>query len=273
MDNGADTPATSAAPSGSRAVPGAEPARAVAMPRIAVTARRHGVGEPNPLVENVALQATYPDAIDRAGGLAVLLSPRELDDATADAIVASIDGLVLTGGADVNPSLYGEEPHPSVEVVDDLQDAFETRLLHAALRTDLPVLAICRGLQVLNVALGGSLRQHIVEDPNVGLHGIPFGGGGTRNEIRVRPGSLLAEVLGDTKAVGECHHHQAVGRVADGLRVVAKTADDTIEALEMPDRDGWMVAVQWHPEDTAGTDPRQQRIFDELVRRAAARNH
>lgn len=244
--------------------------RAAGLARIGMTARRHGADRPNPLVDNIALQATYSDAVDRAGGLAVLLAPRELDDAAADGIVASIDGLILTGGADVDPSLYGEERHESVKVVDPLQDAFETALLHAALRVDLPVLAICRGLQVLNVALGGSLRQHIVDDPGVGPHGIPFGGGGTRNQIQVRSGSLLAEVLGGTSAVGECHHHQAVGRVADGLSVVAKTADGTIEGLEMKDHDGWMVAVQWHPEDTAGHDPQQQRLFDRLVRQAGA---
>lgn len=242
------------------------------LPRIGLTARRHGAGEPNPLVDNVALQATYPDAIDRAGGLAVLLAPRELDEATADAVVASIDGLILTGGADVNPAMYGEERHESVRVVDDLQDAFESSLLRAALRSDVPILAVCRGLQVLNVTLGGSLRQHIVGEPGVGPHGIPFGGGGTPNEIQIRSGSLLAQVLDGTTAVGECHHHQAVGRVGDGLRVVAKTADGTIEALELEHDDRWMIAVQWHPEDTAGHDPQQQRVFDELVRIAAERS-
>lgn len=244
---------------------------ALGLPRIGLTARRHGVGEPNPLVENVALQATYSDAIERAGGLPVLLAPREIDDGVAASIVGSLNGLLLTGGADVNPALYGEEAHPSVRVVDDLQDSFELALLRGALDQDIPVLAVCRGLQVLNVALGGSLRQHILDDPGVGAHGVPFGGGGTRNEIRIRPDSLLAEVLGGASAIGECHHHQAVGRVADGLRVVAKTADDTIEALEMPERTAWMVAVQWHPEDTAATDPQQQRLFDELVRQAADR--
>lgn len=246
--------------------------RPTRLPRIGLTARRHGPGEPNPLVDNVALQATYSDAIDRARGLAVLLTPKEMDDQTADAVVASVDGLLLTGGADVNPALYGEERHESVRFVDDLQDAFESSLLRAALRTDIPILAVCRGLQVLNVALGGSLRQHIVGESGVGPHGVPFGGGGTRNQIQIRSGSLLAEVLGDTNAIGECHHHQAVGRVAEGLAVVAKTADGTIEALEMKDRDAWMVAVQWHPEDTAGSDPQQQRIFDELVRRSTERS-
>lgn len=241
-----------------------------ALPRIGLTARRTGPGKPNPLVDNVSLQATYSDAVDGAGGLPVLLTPRELDQRAAAAVVGSIDGLVLTGGADVNPAVYGEERHESVRVVDDLQDSFETALLRAALSTDLPILAICRGLQLLNVELGGSLRQHIVDEPGVGRHGIPFGGGGTRNDIQLRSGSLLAAVLDGAAAVGECHHHQAVGRVGEGLVIVAKTADGTIEGLEMPNRAGWLLAVQWHPEDTAGEDPQQQRLFDELVAQACA---
>lgn len=263
---GAEPVSPEPADAGSAASPDAR-----SLPRIGLTARRHGAGQPNPLVDNVALQATYTDAVERAGGLPVMLAPRALDPITSAAIIASLDGLILTGGADVNPALYDEERHPSVKVVDDLQDSFELALLHSALDTDIPLLAICRGLQILNVGLGGSLRQHILDDPGVGQHGIPFGGGGTRNEIRIRSGSMLAEVIGDTTAIGECHHHQAVRRVADGLTVVAKTADDTIEALEMGDRDGWMVAVQWHPEDTAATDPQQQGLFDQLVTHARTR--
>ncbi len=238
------------------------------LPRIGLTARREGVDEPYPLVESVALQATYSDAIDRADGLAVLLAPRELDRSTAARILDNLDGLVFTGGSDVHPRRYGQPVHPSVRSVDELQDAFETVLLETALESDIPVLCICRGLQVLNVALGGNLDQDIVGKPGIGEHGIPFGGGGTIHQVEVSEGSALAEALGTTTPMVECHHHQAVEEIGDGLEVVARAADGTIEGLELPERAAWMTAVQWHPEDTARTDEHQQRLFDEVVRQS-----
>ena len=244
---------------------------AMSLPRIGLTARRRGVNQPNPLVESVALQATYSDAVDRAGGLPVLLAPAEIDEKRAASIVASLDALILTGGTDVNPDLYGEERHPSVEYVDDLQDSFELALLRAALETQIPLLCVCRGMQILNVAFGGDLDQHIVGKPGIGQHGIPFGGGGTIHRVSVDEDSRLADVLGTTTPNVECHHHQAVDRVGDGLNVIARAADGTVEALEIADRDAWTIAVQWHPEDTAGEDPHQQRVFDELVNQARNR--
>lgn len=238
-----------------------------ALPRIGLTARRTGVDHPYPLVESVALQATYSDAVQRAGGLPVLLAPERLDDEAATRVLASLDGLVVTGGADLDPTRYGQSRHPSVVMVDELQDAFETTLLAVALRSDLPLLCICRGMQILDVLRGGTLDQHILDRPVVGEHGIPFGGGGTRHTVEVDAGTRLADALGTTTPFCECHHHQAVDVVGDGLTVVARAADGTVEGLDLADRAAWMVAVQWHPEDTAATDPVQQRLFDELVRR------
>lgn len=238
------------------------------LPRIGLTARREGVDQPYPLVESVALQATYSDAIERAGGLPVLLAPRPLERTDAQRVLSSIDALVLTGGSDVHSKHYGQPLHETMRNVDELQDDFELALLDAALPTDLPVLCICRGLQVLNVLLGGDLDPHILGRPGVGEHGIPFGGGGTHHQVQVDPGSRLAEALGTTTPTVECHHHQAVDRLGEGLEVVARAADGTIEALDLPDREPWMVAVQWHPEETAGTDPVNQRLFDEVVSRS-----
>ncbi|MEI2639370.1 MAG: gamma-glutamyl-gamma-aminobutyrate hydrolase family protein [Microthrixaceae bacterium] len=238
------------------------------LPRIGLTARRRGVDQPNPLVESIALQATYSDAVERAGGLPVLLAPRELDPDDARRIVATLDALISTGGTDVDPGIYGQEPHPTVKVVDQLQDSFELALLEAALETDVPLLCICRGLQLLNVSKGGTLHQHIPDMPGIGEHGIPFGGGGTIHSVTVDAGTRLGDVLGTTSPMVECHHHQAVDRVGDGLSVIARAADGTVEALEVVGRTAWTVAVQWHPEDTAGSDPHQQRVFDELVRAA-----
>lgn len=238
------------------------------MPRIGLTARREAVDHPYPLVESVALQATYSDAIDRAGGMPVLLAPRVLGTDDARRVLSNIDGLVLTGGSDVHSERYGQPLHESVRNVDQLQDDFETTLLEAALQTDIPILCICRGLQILNVLRGGRLDQHIVGKPGIGEHGIPFGGGGTLHEVDVTADSRLADALGTTTPTVECHHHQAVDVVGKGLEVVARAADGTVEGLDLPERSAWMVAVQWHPEDTAGTDPDQQRLFDEVVRQS-----
>lgn len=236
------------------------------MARIGLTARREGVDRPYPLVESVALQATYTDAVERAGGLPVLLAPRSLDAAQADRVIASLDGLVLTGGVDIHSQRYGHPLHPIVRNVDELQDDFEAALLEAALRTDIAILCICRGMQLLNVLCGGTLDQHIIDKPGIAEHGIPFGGGGTLHEVEVEPTSRLAAALGTTTPNAECHHHQAADIIGEGLQVVARAADGTAEGLDLPERSAWMVAVQWHPEDTAGTDPVNQRLFDELVR-------
>lgn len=236
------------------------------LPRIGLTARREGVDRPYPLVESVALQATYTDAVERAGGLPVLLAPRQLGMPEASEVLASIDALVLTGGSDIHSRRYGQPLHETMRHVDELQDDFEFTLLGAALDTEIPVLCICRGLQVLNVLCGGDLDPHIVGKPGIGEHGIPFGGGGTLHQVQVDTGSRLAEALGTTTPTVECHHHQAVGLLGDGLEVVARAADGTVEGVDLPGRDAWIVAVQWHPEDTAGTDPANQRLFDELVR-------
>lgn len=240
------------------------------LPRIGLTARREGVDHPYPLVDSVALQATYSDAIERAGGLPVLLAPRRLDARDASQVLASIDALVLTGGSDVHSRRYGQPLHETMRTVDELQDDFEFALLAAAIDTDLPILCICRGLQVLNVLCGGDLDPHIIGKPGVNEHGIPFGGGGTLHEVQVDRGSRLAEALGSTTPTVECHHHQAVDNLGDGLEVVARAADGTVEGIDMPGRDAWMIAVQWHPEDTAGTDPVNQHLFDELVRHGRA---
>jgi len=226
------------------------------------------VDRPYPLLGAVSIQDTYVDAVERSGAVAAVLGPRPLSDADADAVMGSLDGLVLTGGADVDPARYGQEPHERTYGVRPLQDDFDAALLAAARRLGKPVLAICRGLQLLNVEHGGTLHQHLPDHEHVGAHGIPLGGGGTLNRIDVEAGTLLADVLGGTTTSGECHHHQAVDRVGEGLRVIARTADGVVEALEVLDAAHWIVAVQWHPEDSADRDPQQQGLFDALAAEA-----
>lgn len=240
-----------------------------AQPLIGISGRRMPVDRPFALFEAVAIQATYPDAVNRAGGIAAVLTPSDLDDGVADATVAALDALVLSGGPDIDPSLYRQAPHPNLYDVSSLQDHFELALLGAAVRSGTPVLCICRGMQLLNVAQGGTLHQHLGDLTTTGPHGVPDGGGATRNEITIDGDSRLARVVATTSVIGECHHHQAVDEVGDGLRVVARTADGVVEGLEWDESEQWLLAVQWHPEDSAANDHLQQRIFEGLIAEAA----
>ncbi len=209
----------------------------------------------------VGLPADYHAELLSAGALGVMLSPAAVPAEEADAVMARFDGLVLTGGEDVDPALYGQEPVPETYGHDGGIDRAEGALYRAARRRGLPVLAICRGAQLLNVVHGGTLSQHIVGEPGRLLHGIPMGGGGSEIGAAVQPGSRLAQALGTVEAIGVCHHHQAVDRVADDLKVVARASDGTVEGLEPIDGDDWVVAVQWHPEDSSATDPVQHALF------------
>src|SRR5262249_31117749 len=159
---------------------------------------------------------------------------------------------------DVDPACYGEAPHEKTYGVDRVADDFEVTLFDTALARRLPILAICRGIQIVNVARGGSLFQDIVDSPGVGPHGPPAeAGGAPAPDVDVEAGSLLRKVLGTDRAPCSCHHHQSVARLGEGLRVTARADDGIVEALEL---DGApLLAVQWHPEDTAGDDPVQQR--------------
>jgi putative glutamine amidotransferase len=230
---------------------------------VAVTGRRLGRTDRWPYSRAAALPRAYLDAVTRAGGQPVIV-----DDAPdPKALIARVDALVLTGGPDVDPALYGADAHPSVYGVDRAVDDFECALVDVATTRGIPTLAICRGIQVLNVARGGTLHQHLTDDPGVPAHGEPGVTGGARvHEVALEPGSLVAEVMGATRMCASCHHHQAIAQLGDGLQVVGRAADGIIEALEL--EDSFLLAVQWHPEDTAADDPAQQRLFDALVRRA-----
>jgi putative glutamine amidotransferase len=207
------------------------------------------------------LPTMYADAIVRAGGVPVLLPPATDDPDAAAATVARLDGLVVSGGADVDPHQYGEEPHPRTASWRPDRDAWELALLTSAAAANLPTLGVCRGMQVMAVAAGGTLEQHT---PDVVGHEEHSPGGDVFGEIEVvtTEPSALRSILGTGTTV-HCHHHQSV-RSHPGL-VVSATADDgTLEAFELPD-DRFRVGVQWHPEtaDDVG-------LLAGLVRAAAA---
>ena len=212
-----------------------------------------------------AVPEGYVDAARRGG-----IRPLAVMESDPDAAVEVLDhvgGLMLLGGGDLDPATYGAERHDKVYGVDDERDAVELALVSEALRRAMPILAICRGLQVLNVALGGTLVQHIPDLGGAVQHGVPGGGGTVMHDVKVEPGSLLAGITGVESLATSSHHHQAIERLGDGLTVTARADDGVIEAVEH-EGPAWIVAVQWHPEDTAGADPAQQALFDALTERA-----
>lgn len=208
-------------------------------------------------VPAVLIPLSYVDAVEGAGGRAVLIPPTEVGIAET---LEALDGVVFSGGADVDPSRYGAEPHPQTDTPQTRRDAGEMALLEAALERDMPVLAICRGFQLLNVARGGDLIQHLPEEVGHDEHKqVP--GEFAVHPVEVKEGTRLAALVGQRSDVTS-HHHQALGRVGEGLVETAWAADGTLEAVEDPDQ-RFTVGVQWHPE--AGEDA---ALFEALVAEA-----
>jgi putative glutamine amidotransferase len=221
--------------------------------------------------EAVAIPARYLHALLRAGGNAAVIMPAPLTEEEADDMLDHFDGVLLAGGGDLDPAYYDQDPHDSVYGVDTQRDEFELELARALVRRHIPTLAICRGAQVLNVALGGTLDQHITDRPSPVSHGIPGKDDGANvHGVNLTAGSRLANAMGVTRADCSCHHHQAIDQLGEGLRVVARADDDVVEGVEL-DGDAWIVAVQWHPEDTSATDAAQHGLFETFVQHAIVR--
>jgi putative glutamine amidotransferase len=205
------------------------------------------------------------EAIWRAGGEPATIHPAEPTAAGVAARLARFDGVLLPGGGDLAPYRYGAtDTHDSVYDVDDLQDAFDLEVARQSIDLGLPLLAICRGLQVVNTALGGTLHQDMGGPDREHRHVV--------HPMAIRRGSLLEQATGAEKVEASCYHHQRVDRTGAGLTITARAADDTVEGLELPGVLGWFAAVQWHPEDTAHEDPAQQGLFDALVGAARDRH-
>ena len=211
------------------------------------------------------LPAIYFEGVGLAGGISVLLPPQPVDVAIVERVLDGLDGLIVTGGRDVDPSTYGQAPHPATDDANEdnrLRDAWEFALVSGGIRRGLPVLGICRGAQVVNVALGGTLHQHL---PEVVGHSDHQKGNAefSTSSIRTVPGTRVAALIGESSDA-QCYHHQAIDRLGEGLIVSAQDSDGVIEAVEIPG-DNFLLAVQWHPEERLD----DLRLFAALVEAAA----
>ncbi len=208
-------------------------------------------------MEAALVPSDYVRAVVRAGGSPLLVPPGADSAATLDVV----DGLVFSGGSDLDPDLYGDDPHPETNGIVRERDDFELELMQAALARDVPMLAICRGSQVLNVALGGGIEQHVPDRVGNDAH-KETSGVFAEHDVEVLPGTRLGSLLGDRHDV-KSHHHQGFGTLGTGLREAAHASDGTVEALEDPSR-RFTLGVLWHPE--AGEDA---ALFEALVAEAA----
>lgn len=210
------------------------------------------------------------EAVYAAGGEPLVVHPvapgASVDEGEIGRRLAFADGVLLPGGGDLSPRWTGEELHPEHYDVDEEQDAFDLAVARWALDAGVPTLAICRGLQVVNVALGGTLHAHLDDAPTESGDHRHF-----LHHVEVAPGTPLADAVGADAVEISCYHHQAIDRLADGAQVWATAEDGTVEAVGLPDAPGWFVGVQWHPEDTAATDASQAGLFEGFVRAASER--
>ena len=234
----------------------------MSLPIIGITT--YGRNEEN----HFTLPAEYIEAIRNAGGLPW---PIMHGESNLREILDHVDGLILAGGGDLNPLLYGGDDHETIYMLDDERDQTEIDLANQAIDSGTPTLGICRGTQILNVARGGSLYEHLPDVVGDKIsHRVPPREP-TPHAIYVSSGSRLAKILEQTRFSSSSWHHQALKNVPDEFKVVAKAPDGVVEAIEMPDHP-WLIAVQWHPELTAAEDPIQQRLFDKLVEAASQIN-
>jgi putative glutamine amidotransferase len=224
--------------------------------------------------ERAYVNAAYLGAVQQAGGIPILLPP-QLEPSGRAELVKRLQGVLLTGGGDIDPARFGEAPHPTTADVSAARDGLEIELTRWAIETRTPLLAICRGLQVLNVALGGSLHQDIPSEPGSPLDHSQvalLGSRGTAvHQVKVQDGSRLAGILGALEVDVNSFHHQAIHRLGRGLKDVAWAPDSIIEGMELVDDSRFAVGVQWHPEELVGHDRTARNLFRALVERARER--
>ena len=202
----------------------------------------------------------YIDSVQRAGGIPLILPPVH----NVQAALEQIDAVLLIGGGDLCPACYGGSAHETIYMTDPQRDAYEIELTQAVLESDKPVLGICRGLQILNTVLGGTLHEHLPDVYGESIkHRLPPREP-VNHEVSVIADSMLAEIVGELTFSAPSWHHQCLDQVAEELTVISTAADGVIEAVQWTAK-RWCLAVQWHPELAAAEDPLQQKIFDALV--------
>ena len=240
----------------------------VAAPLVAVTATVRIVDG----VERVRLNAAYVRALESAGLVPIVVPPLA-EPGAAVHVLDAVSGLVLTGGEDVDPAHYGEAAHPELGPVNCARDVTELALLAAARQRELPTLAICRGVQVVNVGLGGTLVQDLPSQREaVAAHELDEERGSRVHGVSVDPGSRLATVVGAHALAVNSIHHQAIDRLGASLRISAHADDGVIEGVESDDPRWWMIGVQWHPEElTTTAEPWDRRLFAAFANACRAR--
>ena len=238
-------------------------------PRIAVPARFSASASALRYAAEVTSRNLL-DAVYAAGGEPLVVHPHapggRVDDAEMAERLAFADGVLLPGGGDLGARWTGQEHHPSLYDVDDEQDAFDLAVGRVCLEGGIPLLAICRGLQVVNAVRGGTVVQDMDEAYGELRHHRH-----RRHLISTEPGSRLADVVGEA-VEASCYHHQCLDELGKGLEVVARSEEGVVEGVEIPDAAGWFLGVQWHPEDTWASDPRQLALFQALVTVSATRS-
>lgn len=216
--------------------------------------------------ERAYVNSAYVHAVQHAGGVPVLLPP-QLSASSSERLARGLDGVLLTGGGDIDPAVFGEARHPTTYEVAPARDALELWAVRVALERRLPLLAICRGVQVLNVALGGTLYQDVGSDPGTQLrHSQEESRDEPSHKVQVKAGSRLAETLGTDELEVNSMHHQALKALGAGLVAVAWAPDQIIEGVELTDPSRFVLGVQWHPEELVRHSEPARRLFDAFVR-------
>ncbi|WP_026692281.1 gamma-glutamyl-gamma-aminobutyrate hydrolase family protein [Peribacillus kribbensis] len=222
--------------------------------------------------DSVYLHYSYVESIRKAGGVPIVLPTGSTEEARS--WVNLCDGILLSGGEDLNPFYFGEEPHPKLGRVQAERDETELDIILYASRQKKPILGLCRGIQVLNAAFGGTIIQDIESEvPGCIKHTQLAARKTATHSITIEKSSLLYEIAGEERLLVNSFHHQAVGRVADKLKVTSVSSDGVIESVEAKHpSEGWMLAVQWHPEEMIGESPVMQQLFTEFIKAASKNN-
>jgi len=225
------------------------------------------------LSDAVGVPIRYVESLRRAGSQEIIILTEDLDRENIDSILGRVDGLLLLGGGDIDPESYGQSASAEILGANRERDQAELALLHGAIARQIPILGICRGHQLLNVALGGSLDQDISTRTDLIAHGQPgIDDGEVMHEVEIAAHTRLVAATKVARVMCSSHHHQVVTETGAGLVATAHSSDGIIEATEYSAPDApWVVSVQWHPEDTTATDANQQAIFDTFVDQARLR--